>query len=275
MKIVMRLLSSLFAIIFLSLSLSAARAQSSTARINWTCTSGGYRFRWTTRDLTAAAIATGKPAYSVAETVKREVGKPGPDDVYTFYEVDFAPRSIVGSYLSYQRDDSWDGGAHPSGNEQFVTVDVRNPKRRVRLTDLFPAEAIRKALLTDTVVKRVLKREKIATPATLDSLVKALSGQFFGGDDDSKYAFPPNLLEDFAFHHVENGMVAVRFLMPHGSEIFRFQNTQLGILLPVPPRLRTAFIQASAGRSGALMISLPNSDRKTALVLYERGGIRK
>ncbi|MES2461381.1 MAG: hypothetical protein V4671_12430 [Armatimonadota bacterium] len=270
----MRFLFSLFTVLYLSLSLSAAKAQSSGTRINWTCTSEGYRFLWNAKDLTAAKISTGKTVYSVAEAVKREIGKPGTDDVFTFYQVDFAPLSVVGSYLSYQRDDSWDGGAHPSGNEQFVTVDVLNPRRRVRLTDLFPAETIRKALLADTVVKRVLKREKIPTPATLDGLVKALSGQFFGGEDDGKYAFPPNLLEDFAFHHVENGSVAVRFLMPHGTEIFRFQNTQLGILLPVPPRMRTAFAQASAGKNGVMMKSLPNSDRKTELVLYERAAVR-
>lgn len=244
----------------------------------WTAKADGFTYRWTARDLTAANIRTGKPAYSVVQALKKELGpsiaadyakdEVRPED---HYEVSFAPLSVVGSLLSYERDDYWEGGAHPSGYESFVTVDVRKPGKPVRLDDLFPAEQIRQALLSDPIVRRVLKREKIAPPATLNGLVKALTNQIFGGDDDYMYAFPGSLLETFAFHHVENGKVAVRFLIPHGSEVYRFANTQIGILLPIPARLKPAFAQAASGKSGVLMQSLrrTTNGRGSSLVLVE------
>jgi hypothetical protein len=279
---ILPLQSSLSVLAFLPLGVTAppARAQGSDATVqsaassfHWDRRSAGYSFGWDGRDLTITNAATRKPVYSVAQALRREFGKPAPDDVFTYYEVAFAPLSLVGPYLSYQREDSWDGGAHPSGSERFVTVDARDPKRAVRLTDLFPPDVIRRALLADPIVRRVLQREKIAPPATLDGVLKALSGRFFGGEDDSKYSFPSNLMTDFAFHHVENGHVAVRFLLPHGSEIFRFQNTQMGILLPIPAGLKTAFIQAAAGKSGALMQTLqrPGRTHRASLVLRDRG----
>lgn len=233
-------------------------------------------FRWDERDLTATQASTGKPVYSVLESVKQEFRKSAPDDYLNYYDVSFAPLSVVGPYLSYQRKDSWSGGAHPSGDERFVTIDVRSPKRRVRLTDLFSAESVRAALLKDPVVQRVLHREKIAPPPTLDGLLKALINQQFGGDDDLMYFFPPHLLEDFAFYHVENGKVAVRFLLRHGSEVYRFRTTQLGLLLPIPGKLKTLFAQAAAGKNGVLMQSLKRSagDRLTTSVLHNRKDTR-
>jgi hypothetical protein len=251
---------------------SPVQAQVAARRINWTQRSSGYVFRWNDHDLRVTKAATGRPVYSVVETVKREVGKVAADDILTYYDVSFAPLSVVGPYLSYQRNDSWDGGAHPSGSERFVTVDVRDPKRRVKLTDLFPADVVRSALLKDAVVRRILRREKIAPPPTLDGLLKALANQQFGGEDDNMYLFPPDLLESFAFHHVEDGKVAVRFLLPHGSEIYRFRNTQVGVLLPVPAPLKTAFAQAATGKNGVLMQSLRRSTgtRLTNFVLHSR-----
>ncbi len=241
----------------------------------WTGSSGGFRYRWTTRDLAATDAATNHPVYSVVAALKHEmksdaadIGEVSPED---HYEVSFFPLSVVGSLLSYERDDYWEGGAHPSGNESFVTVDVRHPTRAVRVNELFPAAQIRQSLLSDPIVRRVLAREKITPPATLDGLVKALASKEFGGEDDDMYQFPANLLETFAFHHVENGKIAVRFLLPHGTEIYRFRNTQIGILLPIPARLRSAFTQASTGKSGALMQTLrkTTADRKSSLTLLE------
>jgi hypothetical protein len=86
------------------------------------------------------------------------------------------------------------------------------------------------------------------------------------------YVFPANLLENFAFHHVENGRVAVRFLLPHGAEIYRFRNTQIGILLPIPDRLKAAFAQASGPKNGTLMKALQQTagDRWTNVILRGR-----
>lgn len=242
-----------------------------TGKVYWTGQVAGISYRWTEQDLTATVGAAAKPAYSVVQALKKEFGKPEPDNGYSEYAVAFRPLSVVGSLLSYERDDYWSGGAHPSGSESFVTIDARNPARPVKLTDLFEADVIRQALLSDPIVQHVLTREKIAPPPTLPGLVKALAIKNFGGDEDDKYGFPESLLSDFAFHHVENGKVAVRFLIPHGGEIYRFQNTQIGILLPIPARWKSAFAQASAGKSGTLMQRLQRvaHDQKSTLVLQE------
>ncbi|MBC7805100.1 MAG: hypothetical protein H7145_03010 [Akkermansiaceae bacterium] len=250
-----------------------ARVEAQTSPVYWSGRAGGYAYRWTARDLTATSRPSGKVAYSVVAALKGEKGNRTPDAVEPedHYEVSFFPLSVVGSLLSYERDYYWEGGAHPSGYESFATVDVRQPGKRVRITDLFPAEQVRRALLADGVVRRVLAREKVAPPPTLDGLVKALANKQFGGDDDDMYVFPSILLEAFAFHHIENGKVAVRFLLPNGTEIYRFRHTQLGILLPIPARLKPAFTDAATGKGGALMQSLQRmtKGRSSSLVLVE------
>ena len=246
-----------------------AAKRSKPGSIFWTSKAAGVTYRWTEKDLTATVGAAGTPSYSVARALKKEFGKPEADNGYSSYEVSFQPLSAIGTLLSYERDDYWDGGAHPSGNESFVTLDVHDPKHPLKVTDLFNAAEIRQALLSDPIVQRILTRDKIAPPPTLNGLVKALAIKEFGGEEDCKYSFPENLLSDFAFHHIENGKVAVRFLLPHGAEIYRFQNTQLGILLPIPAKWKTAFTQAANGSAGAMMASLQKvgKDKKSSVVL--------
>lgn len=248
-----------------------AKKRAATGEVFWATKVDGVRYRWSDRDLTATIDLGGKPLYSVARALKKEFGKPDPDAGNAEYEVSFAPLSVVGSLLSYERDDYWTGGAHPSGNESFVTIDVRKPGRAVKLTDLFDAKDIRQALLSDSIVQHVLTREKIAPPPTLAGLLKALAIKEFGGEEDSTYCFPENMLSDFAFHHIENGKVAVRFLMPHGAEIYRFQNTQIGILLPIPSRWKTAMTQAASGRSGVMMPGLASARKNHQSTLVLQG----
>lgn len=249
-----------------------AAPKRTTGATFWTTRAAGVTYRWTDQDLTATVERRAKPVYSVVRALKKEFGKPEADSVFTYYEVNFLPLAVVGSLLSYERDDYWDGGAHPSGNESFVTVDVRNPAKPLKLTDLFEAGQIRQALLSDPIVQHVLTREKIAPPPTLDGLVKALANKEFGGEGDGMYSFPEAMLSDFAFHHVEQGKVAVRLLLPHGSEIFRFHHTQLGLLLPMPAAQKAAFQRAASGEAGMLMAALQRTTRshKSSLVLSER-----
>jgi hypothetical protein len=273
----LRTLPVLFALVgvFLSAQLRAqtpAKKQPASGAAFWTGKAGGVTYRWTDQDLTATIGTAGKPAFSVVQALKKEFGKPDADNGYSYYEVTFLPLSAVGSLLSYERDDYWDGGAHPSGWESFVTVDVHNPAQHLKLTDLFDAAQIRQALLSDPIVQHVLTREKIAPPPTLEELAKALSGKEFGGERDGMYSFPENLLSDFAFHHVENGKVAVRLLLPHGSEIFRFHHTQLGLLLPIPAARKSALLAAASGEAGSMMQAMQRVTRnnKVSVVLQER-----
>jgi hypothetical protein len=61
--------------------------------------------------------------------------------------------------------------------------------------------------------------------------------------------------------YVEKGRVAVRISVPYGSEIHRGQYTQLGILLPIPPRLRQALAAAANRQAGFLMQDAPKLTR--------------
>jgi hypothetical protein len=91
------------------------------------------------------------------------------------------------------------------------------------------------------------------TPRTSKQLVKLLSGKSFGGEENGQFGFQGDFLERFAFHHVEGNNVAVRLNVSWNYEIYRFSSTQIGILLPVPARLRKALQDADARRQGFLM----------------------
>ncbi len=242
--------------------------------VYWHGVSGGLQWRWTSDDITARNGA-GRLAYSVKRTLKQEakVGAEHDTDVNSYWEVNCRMLSVVGSLLSYERDDYWEGGAHPSGSEAFIAFDASNPGKPLALTDLFPDAQILRALLADPIVQRVRKQANLKdTPATSAQLAKQLAEQTFDAADGINYSFPPDLLRDFAFHHIENGKVAIRFCLPHGSEIYRFHHTQLGILLPIPAALRPALTRASHRQEGYLMQDLPKIARtaQTKVVLIER-----
>jgi hypothetical protein len=85
--------------------------------------------------------------------------------------------------------------------------------------------------------------------AELSELVKQLSEVEL---DDPCASFPDNLLERFAYHHVEKRVVAVRLGLP-GSGPCRDALTQLGLLLPIPAALAQALGAAAEQREGFLM----------------------
>lgn len=239
----------------------------------WTGQSGGYTWRWTTADLTATPSSdAGHTAFS-AKKVERKAARAETNEVQTSFECSLTLLSVAGTLASYQRDYYWEGGAHPSGVITFVTVDVSKPYRPLKLTEFFPDSAILKALLTDPIVQKVMTREKIAAPKTSAALVQQLKYQFFGGEDEAMYSFSEDLLSRFAFHHLDlkSGQVAVRLHVSWGAEAFRFQTTQIGILLPIPEKLRAALIQAEKREQGFLMKDAKRLARDRTSVLFTLG----
>jgi hypothetical protein len=253
-------------------SVSRTQGQKSAlkrAETLWAGKSGGYTWNWTTADLTAApSSASGRTAFS-ANKAERKVAGAATNEVQTYFECSITPLSVVGTLVSYERDYAWEGGAHPSGAITYITVDVSKPYRPLKLTDFFSDSAILKALLTDPIIQKVMTREKIAAPKTSAALVKLLNFKNFGGEDDDKYGFSEDLLSRFAFHHVDltNGQVAVRLNISWAIEVFRFQTTQIGLLLPLPEKLRTALAKADQQQQGFLMKDAKRlaHDRTTSL----------
>ena len=208
------------------------------------------------------------PVFSAARQIRKEMDPDGFDSL----ECSARPLSLVGSLLTYRQDDYWTGGAHPSGNVAYRVVDAAAPGRQVSLTDLFDSKDILVALLADKLVTHVREREKLPPVDTAEALVKQLANQEVGGEADDSYAFPAGMLQEFAFHHVEGQKVAVRLCLPWGGEIHRFHSSEIGLLLPIPARLREPLRKASDGSAGFLMLNGKKlfGERSATLLSYEK-----
>jgi len=245
------------------LLVAAGAALAGTA--HWTGRSGGRAWRWAAADLTAGSFSLRGQWRAL------NPHDPADDEVQTSFEATAQPLAVVGTLLSYREDQSWDGGAHPSGSVRYTTTDVARPKARLRLTDFFPDAQVKQALLADPIVRRLRGRAgRQGTPPTAAALVKEIAGAGFG-EGDAEYRVPEDLLAQFSFHHLEGDRVAVRLCVPWGAEVFRFRSTELGLLLPIPARLRADLQAASAGTAGFLTRGLPRRLREKPVLLARYG----
>jgi hypothetical protein len=218
-------------------STGAAKARPSTSSI-WAGESGGLHVEWTPQ-----GIAVRQPGGKSVDLFERSKGEQGCEGEQTDRLL-----SVVGSIVSYEEfvGTTCEGAAHPSAITFYAAVDAAHPGQKLRLTDLFADADVLRALLADAVVKRHVPKP---APKTTAALVKALEGS----DPECEYSFGPDLLNRFAFHHVEGNQVAVRIGLSHGCEVARGKLTQLGILLPIPPTLREPLERASTRAEGFLM----------------------
>jgi hypothetical protein len=238
-----------------------SQAQPDTAegeKIIWTGRSGGYSWRWTTQDITARSKPnTEPPRFSAIAPLKKEIGEGvvrGDYEDRQEYRERLTVLSVVGSIVSYERASYDDlGGAHPHLYTRYIAADVSREKGPVKLTDLFPDKDVLKAFLADPLVRKALERLKAEKdPKTTEELVRQLSREE-STPDDSVYQFGPDLLNRFAFHHLEGDRVAVRIGLSHKSELSRGTLTQVGLLLPVSSRMKGRLARAASGDEGFLM----------------------
>jgi hypothetical protein len=150
-------------------------------------------------------------------------------------EQSYAMRSIVGPYVSFFEEGYGEGGAHPSVALSFHTIRL-GEKAAVHLTELFPEAQVVGALVADRVI---VKARSSQEPATT---LAALAAQLDGGCEMDLSAEVLN--ESFIFHHIDKDKVAIRIGVPHGCEVARGNFTQLGLLLPIPPALKEALVEA-------------------------------
>jgi hypothetical protein len=204
----------------------------------WSGESGGVRIEWTTRGIVARPEG-GQPV-DLFDRAKSESGCEGEQELRVL--------SVVGSIVSYELFEATtcEGAAHPSAITLYAAVDAAHPGKKIRLTDVFADGDVLRALMADAIVKRHLPK---VPPKTTDQLVQALADT----TGECEYSFGPDLLNRFAFHHVEGNQVAVRIGLSHGCEVARGKLTQLGIMLPVPARWRDALERANARSEGYVM----------------------
>ena len=100
--------------------------------------------------------------------------------------------------------------------------------------------------------------------ASLAAFTTALKFQEIAPPGDCTYQVGEGFPHEYAFHHLANGQVAVRFSLSHSVEVCRGMFTQIGVLVPPLPRWAAAFEAANARRAGFLMQDAP-ANRQTVL----------
>jgi hypothetical protein len=210
----------------------------------WTGTSGGLHVTITQGDV-VAADAKGARLFSLRELFPNvESDDPNVDT----YSASYRPLSLVGPYLSLERDGgaSAPGAAHAQPDRGFVTLDLRKPERSVPLTRFFTEQQVLSAFRKDGFLATL----KVPL-AGVDSL-KALTDAF-AKLNDCHVELGEGHFESFAFHSLNgDGLVAVRFGLQNTC-LTDPEIRQLGLLLPVPPTLESDLKAAAERRHGFLM----------------------
>jgi hypothetical protein len=256
-------------------ALMAAPASSPSQSVIWTGRSGGFTIQWSAKDIIARrAGAVIFSAKSLAQSGFKEFRDINTDSTTgqadkCVYQRNFTLLSVVGSIISFRDNyySSCEGEAHPAGETRYTAIDLAkpgavsykdemefdlsDPGKAVKLTDIFDETDIFNALRADSLVREAYA-DSPEGPRSLSELVES-----FGGSVSEKhcYSVDRDLFTRFAFHHLENGKVAVR-LGFSGAGPCREYLTEIGILLPIPPSLKTALAQADAGTEGFLMKDL-------------------
>jgi len=252
----------------LASALLLALAADAAAQVIWRGRSGGFDITWSEDDVTARRVSDGAPVLSLRRQFAKEWDRPRGEDENEVREVYQAFRvlSVVGSVVSLE--EAWYcdcGGAHPIAYAGFVaydlarsTVDRPDTASISRLVDEAP---LVRALSADRVIRAALDSAGVREVDTLAALLD--TAQWIGVNvetphlgDDCWYSMSDGFPGHFALHHVEGDRVAVRFSLSHDVEICRGRMVQVGVLVPIPPRLRSALTAAEGRTAGFLMKDL-------------------
>lgn len=140
--------------------------------------------------------------------------------------------SVVGPYVSYIQNWYYEGGAHPTYGTQIIVKSAQQVNSN--LIDLFSEVDLFEALYNNEFVKKHLIDTNLRD---LNDLWQNLDGGcdfYFGG-----------VLENFAFHHLEQDHVALRIGVSYGCESMRGNFKQISILLPIPASLERWLLEAN------------------------------
>jgi len=255
------------AMLLRSLALATALlafAADAAAQVIWRGRSGGFDITWSEDDVSARRVSDGAPVLSLRRRFAKEWDGPRGEDENEVREVYQAFRvpSVVGSVISLE--EAWYcdcGGAHPIAYAGFVAYDLAestpDAPDTASVTRLVDEPPLVRALSADRVVRAALDSAGVREVGTLAALLD--TAQWIGVEVDTPierdcwFAMGSGFPGHFALHHVEGDLVAVRFSLSHDVEICRGRMAQVGVLVPVPPRLRSDLAAAEGRTAGFLM----------------------
>jgi hypothetical protein len=202
-------------------------------------------------------------------------------DVGCWHTHRLVPRSLVGTLLSFDDFEEDVCGHAPHDVARRLTLefsrpgptvfrdaelelDSPTPGQIVDLTNFFPAEAIRSALLDKAEVRDRLDGK--APPATLDGLIAALV-EHDKATTGCPGTFVKNALCDFDFERFDGGTVVVGLGLPGRGDCARTIAT-LELSLPAPMPLAGAFKGAAGGTSGFLAKDVPAGASTSDIQVY-------
>jgi hypothetical protein len=235
-------------------------------QVIWRGRSAGYDVTWSDRDVAARRASDGAlvfSARSITDAEWREMQSDHDEAVpVREYERKYRLLSVVGSILSLEEATYCDcGGAHPISWTRFVSYDVaRGTVARphpVAATEVVPEAALLRALTADRLIRQAMDSAHVRSFPTLRALTETLKTHAIQpAQGDCTFGVGEEFPTELAFHHVENGRVAVRFSLGHYVEVCRGMMIQVGVLVPPLPRWAAAFAAAGRRRAGYLMKDL-------------------
>ncbi len=149
------------------------------------------------------------------------------------------------------------GDAEPERRSQFKAYSLDRSKaakpESVKLTELFPEQAVYKALLGD---KRI--QETMAASQHPNDLAAVLNGESGATikDHDCQFAINPDFLESFALWDYANGETTVHLGLPNVGSDCMGETLEIEIKLDTPQNLRPALEAASLQQNGFLAAGL-------------------
>ncbi len=235
----------------------------------WVGESRGFKIVWTEADIKVHSLEfPNRIVFSARSLANQEFSRIKASEIkYGFKErycevvCSYKILAVAGPILSFFEGEDIDceKTAHPSATNRFTTIDLKKPadvsKKRVKLTDYFPEQAIYQALLADPRVRQALAGREPPLPPSPQSLAELYASLKDAPleDGECNYGLPKDFLTRFAFHHLAGDKVAVRLALPYWGEVCRGQYLELELLLPVPEILRESLALAQTGKAGFLM----------------------
>lgn len=251
----------------------AAAALSAGQQQIWSGHTGGVAVEWSAKNIRAYEVgskALNFDLYSYLNADFRRLSRP-PHDSYLKCEHDVDLKSAVGNYLSISDVADLDfHGPHEEVTAIFRTFDLNRSKAGkaflIKLTDLFPEDAIYQALLQEKTLSQVLTQG--SKPSDLAGLLKVLDGQDVTEDGKllsitdqvtlaqsvkggpRRYHFTADSPNRFAIYDYADGVATIHLCLDSG---WHGDTRELAIKLAVPERLRASFESARLRKSGFLM----------------------